>query len=162
MIQRVPPRLASWLLRQWGSAYYGESLAGDLVEQYQQGRSAAWYWRQVAAAILIARARFIRTMAWTPAVGLLARFLAETAAMLAIITGIDQARRSHSPAGMMTAHFIGTVAVLMTVVLMSIGVAMWSARRRGHAAINAMLLAFGVIALGAGTLTWADTRDHAC
>jgi hypothetical protein len=30
-----------------------ESLLGDLVEQYRQGRSGIWYWRQVLAAILI-------------------------------------------------------------------------------------------------------------
>jgi hypothetical protein len=28
-----------------------EALAGDLLEQYQQGRSTAWYWRQVLVAI---------------------------------------------------------------------------------------------------------------
>jgi hypothetical protein len=73
MIERVPPKLASWVLERWGSPYHGESLAGDLIEQYQEGRSRAWYWRQVLAAI------------------------------------------------------------------------------------NALMLAFGVIALGVGTLTWADT-----
>jgi hypothetical protein len=29
------------------------ALAGDLVEEYQHGRSSAWYWRQVLTAILV-------------------------------------------------------------------------------------------------------------
>jgi hypothetical protein len=36
-------------------------------------------------------------------------------------------------------------------------------RRRGHAVLHALVLTFGVIALGVGTLTWADTtRSDAC
>jgi hypothetical protein len=97
MIERAPPKLALWLLKVWGSPYRNEALAGDLIEQYQEGRSRAWYWRQVVAAILGARWRFIRTMPWT-AFG-----------------------------------------------------------RQVRAAFRALLLTFGAIALGAGTLTWADT-----
>ncbi len=91
MMRREPPAFAMWLLRQWGSPYHGDSLAGDLIEQFQEGRTRAWCWRQVAAAILIARWRFVRTM------------------------------------------------------------------------IKALMLVFGLIALGVGTLTWADTtRRDAC
>lgn len=106
MAERTPPRLASWFLQQWGSPYHGESLAGDLFEQYQQGGSRAWYWRQVAAAVL-------------------------AASSIGFLLSIRGGRR-----------------------------------RQGHGAINAMMLAFGVIALGVGTLTWADTlrdaRPPAC
>jgi hypothetical protein len=50
MSDRVPPKFALWLLEQWGSRYHSESLAGDLIEQYQEGRSRAWCWGQVTAA----------------------------------------------------------------------------------------------------------------
>jgi hypothetical protein len=107
MIERTPPRLATWLLKRWSSPYHGESLAGDLFEQYRQGASRAWYWRQVAAAVLIGRGRFLRAMPWSAACRLLSRLVAESAAVLAVL-----------------------------------------------------MLAFGVIALGVGTLTWAGTlRD---
>jgi hypothetical protein len=55
-----PPRLASWLLHQLASSPQRESLAGDLIERYQQGQSATWYWRQVLAAILAGVIRDIR------------------------------------------------------------------------------------------------------
>jgi hypothetical protein len=38
-----------------------EALAGDLLEQFTQGRSAAWYWRQVLWAIVIGFGKDVRT-----------------------------------------------------------------------------------------------------
>jgi hypothetical protein len=161
VIERMPPRLASWLLKQWGSPYHGESLAGDLFEQYQQGASRAWYWRQVAAALLIARGRFLRAMPWSAACRLLSRLVAETAAVLAVVVLVDQARRTRLFAETMNHTFICTLVVLLAassiVFLLSIR---GGRRRQGHGAINALMLAFGVIALSVGTLTWAGTlRD---
>ena len=49
-----------WLLKQWASPYQRESLVGDLLEMYRAGRSRTWYWRQVMAALILARARALR------------------------------------------------------------------------------------------------------
>jgi hypothetical protein len=43
MIFRRPPALANWLLDRLGR---NAALAGDLLEEFRGGRSAAWYWRQ--------------------------------------------------------------------------------------------------------------------
>ena len=56
-----PPRLASWLLQHLAPGPHPESLLGDLIEQYRDGRSAAWYWRQTLTAILVGVTRDIRT-----------------------------------------------------------------------------------------------------
>ena len=49
----APPALATWLYERLGSPVTREAVVGDLIEQYQQGRSGAWYWRQVIKAILL-------------------------------------------------------------------------------------------------------------
>ena len=158
MIGRVPPRLALWILGRWGSAYHSESLAGDLVEQYQQGRSRAWCWKQVLAAILIARVSRVRAMPWTAACKTASRLLAETAAVLALAVIVDRVRRTHSFMEMMNHNFVSIIVVLLTVASLGYVVSTRRAKRgKGHAAANALMLAFGVIALGVGTLTWADT-----
>jgi hypothetical protein len=158
MIDRVPSKLALWLLKSWGSKYHGESLAGDLIEQYQEGRSRAWWWWQVAAAILAARARSVRAMPWAARCRMLSRLFAEAAAVLALTVIVDQARRTHSLAHMLTESFIGTVAALITLAMIGFLVSTRAVRRRRTpAAIHALMLVFGVIALGLGTITWADT-----
>lgn len=53
MRDRQPPRVATWLAQRLVSGPRPESLLGDLIEHYRQGRSVIWYWRQVLAAILV-------------------------------------------------------------------------------------------------------------
>jgi hypothetical protein len=48
---RNPPRLATWLLGRFGFDHQNPPLAGDLLEEFQNGRSAAWYWRQTLGTI---------------------------------------------------------------------------------------------------------------
>jgi hypothetical protein len=110
MINREPPRMAAWLLKQFASPYQRESLVADLLEMYRAGRSRRWYWRQVVTALILARARGLSSVA-RPAFG--------TAR-----TGLGTARTG-----------LGTVLLRL---------------------VNALLVA-GIIALGIGSLTQADT-----
>jgi hypothetical protein len=54
-----PPIVATWVLTHFGNR--NEVLAGDLIEEYRRGRSAAWYWRQVVVALLVGGGKEIRT-----------------------------------------------------------------------------------------------------
>lgn len=47
-----PPTLATWLLEHICSGPNDDALAGDLLEEYNRRRSAAWYWRQVLTGIV--------------------------------------------------------------------------------------------------------------
>jgi hypothetical protein len=65
-----PPRLATWLLARLASGKTRESLVGDLIEQYRNGRSASWYWRQalivvVVLAAMVQLATQVRLVGWT-------------------------------------------------------------------------------------------------
>jgi hypothetical protein len=53
-----PPTMATWLLNKFG--YGDHALAGDLLEDFGQRRSVAWYWRQVLTAIAVGIANTIR------------------------------------------------------------------------------------------------------
>lgn len=47
----APPSLATWVLEHWTPGDCNDALAGDLLEEFRNGRTTAWYWRQVFSAI---------------------------------------------------------------------------------------------------------------
>lgn len=55
-----PPRLARWLLERFGRTLRLGSLVGDLDEEHADGRSRAWYWRQVVGALAVGYSRALR------------------------------------------------------------------------------------------------------
>jgi len=55
-----PPSVATWLLEHLVHGEENEALAGDLLEEFSQGRTAAWYWYQVFVAILVAFSKELR------------------------------------------------------------------------------------------------------
>lgn len=52
------PALATWLLQKFRPS--DEALLGDLLEERPNGRSTAWYWRQVVGAIVTGSVKDIR------------------------------------------------------------------------------------------------------
>ena len=66
-----PPALATWLVEHACPGPPNEALAGDLAEQFSQGRSSYWYWRQALVAVLLGYAKDWRLFAWAAAVTLL-------------------------------------------------------------------------------------------
>ena len=56
-----PPSLPTKLLESLVPQRTSEPLLGDLIEQYEAGRSRTWYWRQVILALVISAGREVRT-----------------------------------------------------------------------------------------------------
>jgi hypothetical protein len=56
-----PPSLPTKLLELLVPQRTSEALLGDLIEQYESGRSRRWYWRQVILALVISAGREART-----------------------------------------------------------------------------------------------------
>jgi hypothetical protein len=157
MSERMPPKLASWILKHCSSPFHGESLEGDLFEQYQEGRSRTWYWKQVTAVIWVAGGRLLRNLPWNGTARLLSRGLVEVAAVLGALVIADRARRTASIAEMMSPTFVCTLTVLLAVAAVGVLTSIWARRRRRQErAISALMLAFGAVALSAGALTWAN------
>jgi len=63
-----PPILATWFVEHLIPGPRNEALAGDLLEQFGQGRSVTWYWRQVLVAILTGFLKEWRILAWAAVV----------------------------------------------------------------------------------------------
>lgn len=63
MRSTTPPRLAVWLLEHLIPGERNDALAGDLLEEFRSGRSAAWYWRQVLSCIAITNTRVVKAHA---------------------------------------------------------------------------------------------------
>ncbi|HXA77466.1 MAG TPA: hypothetical protein VNV41_10055 [Candidatus Acidoferrales bacterium] len=63
-----PPVQATWLVEHLIPGPRNEALAGDLLEQFSQGRSVTWYWRQVLVAILTGFLTEWRIFAWAAVV----------------------------------------------------------------------------------------------
>ncbi len=63
MSSRPPPVLATWLLERLCADSRSDSLIGDLAEQFGEGRSRAWYWRQVTGALMLDVVRALRAHA---------------------------------------------------------------------------------------------------
>ncbi len=53
-----PPSVPTWLLNRFG--HRNDTLTGDLIEEYSQGRSVAWYWGQVLVAIVVDLGKEVR------------------------------------------------------------------------------------------------------
>jgi hypothetical protein len=60
MTSNQPPRIATWMLKHFGSGPNNDAVLGDLAEQYLQKDSAMWYWRQTIRAIPVGFFRDIR------------------------------------------------------------------------------------------------------
>ncbi len=63
MNSRAVPRAAMWLLERLGSTSRLEPLIGDLVEQFEAGRSRIWFWHQATGALAGCVLRAIRANA---------------------------------------------------------------------------------------------------
>jgi len=72
MNPRPLPRAATWLLERLGHDSRFEPLIGDLVEQFEAGRSRGWYWRQTIGALANPVRQGLRTHAASFIVAVLA------------------------------------------------------------------------------------------
>jgi cytochrome bd-type quinol oxidase subunit 2 len=163
MNTRKPPGLAIWLLERVSTGYRGESLAGDLIEQYALGKSRLWLWRQVAAAIVLAKRRSLEPRLLRIMKKVAFRLLTEISIVLALVMIIDQTRRSHSLSDMLSPTFSATIAFPIAAALVGFVLSRRSSRsRRQPAVFNYLIALFALAALGAGTLTWASTTRPTC
>jgi lysylphosphatidylglycerol synthetase-like protein (DUF2156 family) len=162
MIKRAPPAIATWLLKQLGPRYHGESLAGDLIEQYGRGRGAFWYWRQTAIAIVLARLQALRAALVLSASRALLRVVAEIVVVVGVASWLSAPRHSISVQQLLTPGFIAALIAVVAIAVVGFrGDNQANEPRRKRLFVNHLIAVFAVITLGIGTLTWASTTSNA-
>ena len=158
MMKRSPPALATWLLEHFASDYQRESLVGDLIEQYHQGASRFWYWKQVVAALFVASAKVLRRTLAASAARILFRVAAESVAVTGLVSLFYELRRVDTPAGFFRWVLIASIVLLTSSASLGFHASIAGGlRKRRHAAIKRLLAPFAAIALSVATLTWAGT-----
>jgi hypothetical protein len=158
MMKRSPPGLATWLLRHFASDYQRDALVGDLIEQYHQGRGRYWYWKQVFVALVVAGARGLRPALAVSAVRVLLRLVAESAAVIGLVSLFYELRRVDAPGNFARSALIASVVLLALIASLGFRASIaCDPRKRRHPAIKRLLAAFAAITLSIATLTWADT-----
>jgi hypothetical protein len=158
MMKRSPPALATWLLSHFASDYQRDSLVGDLIEQYHQGGSRLWYWKQVVAALVVASARVLRPTLAASAARTLLRIAAESAAVTGLVSLFYEWRRVDTPADFYRSALIAWIVLLASIASLGVHASIARGlRKRRHPAIKRLLAPFAAIALSVATLTWAGT-----
>jgi hypothetical protein len=158
MMKRSPPAVATWLLAHFASDYQRDSLVGDLIEQYQQGGSRFWYWKQVGAALVVAGAKVLRPTLAVSAARILLRVAAEAVAVTGLVSLFYELRRVDAPADLFRSALIASIVLLASIASLGLHASIAGGlRKRRHSAIKRLLAPFAAIALSVATLTWAGT-----
>ena len=158
MMKRSPPAFATWLLAHFASDYQRDSLVGDLIEQYQQGGSRFWYWKQVVAALAVASAKVLRPMLAVSAARILLRVAAESVAVTGLVSLFYELRRVDAPADFFRSALIACIVLLASSASLGFHASIARGlRKQRHPAIKRLLAPFAAIALSVATLTWAGT-----
>ena len=89
-----PPALPTKLLELLVPQQTSEPLLGDLIEQYESGRSRRWYWRQVILALVISAGREARTRKLQAIRAVIVGYLYWRVALLFHYVGRRQIRRT--------------------------------------------------------------------
>ena len=160
MRKRSPPAVATWLLAHFASDYQRDALAGDLIEQYDLGRSRCWYWKQVVAALLVAGAQVLRPALALSVARITLRIAAESVAVTGLVSLFYALRRVASPADFFRPALIASVVLLAAIASLRLHASTAGGPGRRHPAIKRLWVPFAAIMLSVATLSWAGTTTE--
>ncbi|HWX28615.1 MAG TPA: hypothetical protein VNZ53_14415 [Steroidobacteraceae bacterium] len=104
-------------------------MAGDLFEEYQQGRSRAWYWKQVAAAVVAARIRPIRVKTRLILLKIFGYSLADLGIVLLCSQIAESEHRARPEQYLLSPANIAVMAMLGLIAAIGIGIVIWVKRQ---------------------------------
>lgn len=151
-----PPVIPTWLLEHFVN--HDTALVGDLLEECRQGRSTAWYWREVLTAIVVGSFQTIRTHIWLALRALALGWIFITAASRLAFPYVPRSMVWLVGHGIISRHMFTYVFPLSTVMLiLAISVTGgWIIARthRPYSTAMVLLLLISVIVRIVPTLPW--------
>lgn len=173
MTLREPPSIATWLLKRFARGYRAESLLGDLLEEYQAGRTPGWYWRETIAVLLATVMCRTRLLHWRRAVRRIPPLVGQSAVFVGVAVLSEEYRHLCSAASTL---LTGSIILVICAVVAEVSIALvawvdsvrWPIRKAPRSSLaRRSIVAFTAIGLGTGALTWANTTScppepHAC
>jgi len=135
-----PPTLPTKLLESFVPQRTSEALLGDLIEQYEAGRSRTWYWQQVILALVISAGRELRA----------SKLHAARAVVIGYLTGASLSYFTTLLAGRFVGRFVGVYTTYYLVFLplsfFSFAASGWIVRRSHPRAMVLIWAGFCVVA----------------
>ncbi|HEV2270630.1 MAG TPA: hypothetical protein VGR92_14330 [Steroidobacteraceae bacterium] len=163
MSMREPPTLAAWLLKTFVTAPRAESLLGDLLEEYQAGRTSGWYWRETLLALLIVARRQARELLARRAVHVFLVLSANSALVVWLFTLAQQFRQLCPAPSILLSRSI-PVATYAGVIAAAVALMLWRSSlprlmrvSRSPALLRLSVVALAAIGFSGGAVTWAGT-----
>lgn len=167
MTMREPPRLAAWLLQRLVASARSEPLLGDLFEEFQTGRTSAWYWRETIVALLVfARRATLEHLRHRGALVIL-RLVAQFGLLIWLIA-LSEGYRQRCPAPPFLLN--GSILLLACAAFAEAVTALLDWRRSllrpgrlpGRPLfLRLSVVAFAAIGFSGGAVTWASTTSCA-
>lgn len=158
MTAREPPPFAAWLLTTFVTTRRRDSLLGDLFEEYQTGRTPAWYWRETLVALLIAALCEGRSLLSRRAAQVFLAVSAYSALLIWCFVLSEQYRRRCPAPPFLPNGSI--VLVTCTAAAIAIACMLWQSPRLRPGIgrprlLRLSVMAFAAIGLSGGAVTWA-------
>jgi hypothetical protein len=151
-----PPALPTKLLESFVPQRTSEALLGDLIEQYEAGRSRAWYWQQAILALVISAGREVRA----------SKLQAVRAVVIGYLTGASLCYFTTSLAGRFVGRFVGVYTAYYLVFLplsfFSFAASGWIVRRSHPRAMVLIWASFCVVAsvVAFAVCAWLSVLDR--
>ena len=158
MTTREPPPFAAWLLTIFLNTRRRESLLGDLFEEYQTGRTPAWYWRETLVALLIAALCEGRSLLSRRAARVFLALSAYSALLVWFFVFSEQYRqRCPAPSVLLSGSI---VLVTCTAAAIALACLLWQSPRLRPGSgrprlLRVSVVAFAAIGFSGGAVTWA-------
>src|SRR5262245_17761601 len=161
MKKHAAPVVAIWLLERLLSGSDGETLIGDLVEEYSQGRSSLWFWRQTLVAVVVSARAELRAERLIVIQALLIAYVVPLVVGIVSAWAVNAAFRAGILQTFLWSH---TRYVYLALSVPSVFCVSWVITRlhpgRGSAILLTVLAIWCVVALPYGFTSGANVFQH--